>query len=506
MISHVSKFLKSQYTYIFAKHGKEPQACTEENILTRPAALEEACWVFNEVRMRYGVDITELSKTVKSPIIYPNSVEYNSARFNYDKITNVFPAALVLVKNTCDVAATIAFARKHNIPFRVRSGKHAQVAASVSNLAIIIDMSTYNKVLKIEDNRLIVQVGALLGPLDEALSEHDKIIPVGTCATNGLGGFTLGGGFGYFQRKYGLAIDSLRALTYVNAEGCVKRITKADPEFAAFKGAGGNNFGVVTLFEFRTHTLKEAVAFSYYYDRKHAAEIFAKFQDQSLWPRELTMEFDITADLPILVPGVFLGSKEQAIRVLKPIEKLATRKEIEVLPLKALYQWMSTGSYARAPFSSVRTTYIEKPLTAEAVDEIVKQVGVSGTSAVRTVSFLLTGGAISDVASDATAFPYRDAICWCQIRDVWGNQFDERKEKSWVRQTLEVVSKSLVHYKGTVPLYVNFLDYNLDREHALHSYYRENVSWLRVIKQLLDPDNVFHFEQSILPYQPDGEQ
>lgn len=534
MLNNVSKYLRSQYTYIFSRYQQEPKACTEENILIRPAALEEACWVFNEVRLRYGVDITELSQTVSSRIIYPDNVEYNSARFNYDKLINVFPAAIVLVAHTCDVAATIAFARRHKIPFRIRSGRHAQAPASVSNLAIIIDLSQYNKILTISNDRLVVQAGALLGPLDEALSEHDKIIPVGTCATNGLAGYSLGSGFGFFQRKYGLAIDSLLAITYVNADGQVRRLTEADAELAAFKGAGGGNFGVVTLFEYRTHTVKQAVAFSYYYDRKDAVAIFEKFQDQKLWPRELTMEFNVNAgSLPILVPGVFLGSKDDAIRVLKPIERLAIRREVEVLPLKQLYQWMSTGSYARAPFSSVRVTYLEKPLSASALKQILATVASdraavnssssrssdlqhircttattvtnSSSSAesnevpasMRGVSFMLMGGAIGDVASSATAFPYRDAICWCRIFSVWGNQRDDRAEKSWVNKTLDVVSKFVVKCGNSIPLYVNFLDYNLDRQTALRSYYRDNLDWLRIFKARLDPNNVFNFEQSI---------
>jgi len=122
---------------------------------------------------------------------------------------------------------------------------------------------------------------------------------------------------------------------------------------------------------------------------------------------------------------------------------------------------------------------------------------MSITKPTEGISFLLGGGAVSDFASDETAFPYRDSRFWIQIFSRWENPLEATEKTAWVVDTLEAVTPYLQSYKGTIPLYVGFLDYNLPRERALLSYFRRNLRWLRKVKKLVDPKNVFHFEQSI---------
>jgi len=501
--------LRHDYSHCYLKHGTEPEACTEENILVRPAALENACWVFNEILALHNVSIKELSNTVHCQIVYPDDVEYNTVRLNYNKEINVFPAACVLVRNTNNIANTIAFATKYNIPFRIRSGKHAQVAASVINLGIVIDTSNMNKILLLNDHKCIVQSGILLGPLEQALSEKNKLFPVGTCATNGLAGFTLGGGFGLLQRKYGLAIDNLLALTFVDANGNVKRLSHDsqhdnDLLLAAFKGAGGGNFGVVTLFEFKVYNIPKACAFSYYFDRSSIQQVFDIFQDNK-FVNNVTMDLVIVGKTePILISGVYIPDNfndsnddivQQCRCILTPFDCLTINTHVETMTNNQLCQWMSAGSYARPPYFLIRTTFAERRLPQTAIDTIIKRMNLAETT--HGISFLLMGGVIPNVKSYQTAFPYRDSKFWVQIFTRWDNQSLGLASKAWVDQTLYAITPYLVHYQDTIPLYVNFLDYNLSREQALTSYYRDNVHWLQLVKHVIDPNNVFNFEQSL---------
>ena len=70
--------------------------------------------------------------------------------------------------------------------------------------------------------------GALLGQLDIAGHEHGIVCPVGVVGHTGVAGLTLGGGVGRLQRRFGLTIDSLRAVELVTADGRIVRATADD--------------------------------------------------------------------------------------------------------------------------------------------------------------------------------------------------------------------------------------------------------------------------------------
>jgi len=93
-----------------------------------------------------------------------------------------------------------------------------------------------------------------LADFDGAAQSHRLATPVGINSTTGIAGLTLGGGFGWLTRKYGMTVDNLVAVDVVTAEG--KKIRASENEnadlFWAIRGGGGN-FAVVTQFEFKLH-------------------------------------------------------------------------------------------------------------------------------------------------------------------------------------------------------------------------------------------------------------
>lgn len=96
----------------------------------------------------------------------------------------------------------------------------------------------------------------------EALSTSMTRVPLPVLSnlirsSTGVGGLTLGGGFGYLTGQYGLSIDNLLEAEIVLASGEIVNASASQNVdlFWAIRGAGAN-FGVVTSFTFRGHEVK----------------------------------------------------------------------------------------------------------------------------------------------------------------------------------------------------------------------------------------------------------
>ena len=76
----------------------------------------------------------------------------------------------------------------------------------------MLDLSQMTDIrVDVAAKRVSVEPGALLGMLDRATQEHGLVVPTGINSTTGVAGLTLGGGFGWLSRKYGMTIDNLVA-------------------------------------------------------------------------------------------------------------------------------------------------------------------------------------------------------------------------------------------------------------------------------------------------------
>ncbi|KAF1830400.1 FAD-binding domain-containing protein [Decorospora gaudefroyi] len=164
-------------------------------------------------------------------------------------------AAVVKVTSPDDVSATLAQIREHKIPFTVRGGGHSTFGAASIEDGIVIDLSKMRNVtVDAKAQTIKAEGGTLWEDVDLEAAKHGLATVGGTVNHTGVGGLTLGGGYGYLTGRYGLAIDNLLSVDIVLASG--KQVTASETSnpdlFWAVRGAG-QNFGVVTTFTFQAY-------------------------------------------------------------------------------------------------------------------------------------------------------------------------------------------------------------------------------------------------------------
>ncbi|CAE6432007.1 unnamed protein product [Rhizoctonia solani] len=203
--------------------------------------------------------------------ITPTSPNYSDAiaRWAYNAER---PARLVVYPRfTTDIFAAISHAYEHSLPIAVRGGGHSCAGTSSSAQGVVIDLSKHFTQVRVDPvNRIaFVGGGAIWRDVDEAAIRYGLAAVGGTVNHTGVGGLTLGGGYGWLTGQYGLACDNVVAATIVIpgaavAPGLIHPTSTtvsafSDPDlFFALRGGGGN-FGVVTEFAIKLHPQRRKV-------------------------------------------------------------------------------------------------------------------------------------------------------------------------------------------------------------------------------------------------------
>ena len=124
-----------------------------------------------------------------------------------------------------------------------------------------IDLSRFRSVrVDPEARRAYAAGGSLLGELDHEAMGLGLVTTAGTVSHTGIGGLTLGGGFGRLARRFGLALDNVKAADIVTADGRLLHASADEnPDLYWGVRGGGGNFGIVTDFEFGLHPMQRQI-------------------------------------------------------------------------------------------------------------------------------------------------------------------------------------------------------------------------------------------------------
>ena len=199
--------------------------------------------------------VAELSDSLNGMLLLSGDDGYDTARTVWNGMIDKRPALIAVCANAADVQNAVTFASERGLLVAVKGGGHSFPGKSVCEGGMMIDLAPMNSVdVDVDAQTAVAGGGALLGHLDTATFAHNLATTTGIVSHTGVGGFTLGGGFGRTDRKFGLAIDNVLAADLVTADGQLRHLSADENSdlYWAIRGGGGN-FGIATSFTYRLH-------------------------------------------------------------------------------------------------------------------------------------------------------------------------------------------------------------------------------------------------------------
>jgi len=454
------------------------------------------------------VDPSVLKSKIKGRVIVPTDSGFDEARKIWNAMIDRRPAAIVQVGAADDVAPTIAFAREKGLEVSIRGAGHNIAGNAVCENGLMIDFSQMKSVRVDAGKKLaFVEPGATLADLDGATQAHGLATPVGINSTTGVAGLTLGGGFGWLTRKYGMTIDNLLAADVTLAEGRKLRASETENAdlFWAIRGGGGN-FGVVTEFEFRLHPVgPEVVAGLIVFPFSQARQVLTKYrQFVTSTPEEFNAWVVLRKAPPlpflpenvhgkevVVVPVFYAGAAAEAEKLIASVRAFgdAHGEHVGVQPFvewqKAFDPLLTPG--ARNYWKSHNFTQ----LADGALNSIIEYAGKLPTAQCE-IFIGLIAGVQNRVAADAMAYGHRDANFVLNVHGRWDEAKDDQRCIAWAREFFNA-SKPY----ASSGAYVNFM--TAEEGDRVAAAYGANYQRLMAIKKRYDPENVFHLNQNIKP-------
>jgi FAD/FMN-containing dehydrogenase len=433
-------------------------------------------------------------------LLQPGDHDFNKYEPAYNRRTMLQPQLRALCRTPNAVAVMVDWARSNNVPFAMRSGGHCYEGFSQST-GVVIDTRLMNAV-DLSGDTATIGAGAALGDIYKKIGAKGFAIPAGSCPTVGVSGHVMGGGFGLLGRPFGLACDGLEWIELVDPQG---RIIQADQQqnpdlFWACRGGGGGSFGVATRYRLKLHPVPQVVTFTidWSLDSAGAAKIMKAWQ---AWapqaPKTITSIFRIgkrqNGSINAHCSGQSVGSVAEVRRELKALLNVEQPDAVPNIRTRTFLQavdYFSGGWNYESTYSKCKSDYVLTPLSDDGIATLIAGLRKLPANAIVPICDAY-GGAVADVAPDATAFPHRAGTLYCiQYYSSWASSADTSQRVKYMH---DLYASMRPYVSGAA--YVNYCD--LDLPDWATAYWGSNLPRLRQVKAAFDPDNLFRHAQSI---------
>lgn len=452
--------------------------------------------------------IDELKAHFQGHVLLADDARYDEVRQIWNAMIDRRPALIARCTSPEDVLYSVKFARKHDLPVSVRGGGHNIAGNAVCDECFMIDLSLMKNVrVDTAARRAIVEPGCTLADFDAAAQAHGLATPLGINSTTGVAGLTLGGGFGWLSRKYGMTIDNLLSADVVLANGTRVHAseTENDDLFWGLRGGGGN-FGIVTSFEFQLHPvgpelLSGLIVFPFD-EAKSVIGQFARFtktmpDELNVWM--ITRKTPPLAFLPVSVHGkemvalalCYTGDPDKGKKLIEPLRGFgrAHGEHIGVQPYTA---WQQAFDPLLTPGArNYWKSHNFAELSDGAIEAIIEYAGRL-PSPLCEIFVGTIGGQTARVAPEAMAYSSRNVNYVMNVHARWETAAEDRHCIAWAR---DFFAKSQPFASGGA--YINFL--TQDEADRIAFAYGASYTRLVEIKRKYDPTNVFRMNQNIKP-------
>lgn len=441
-------------------------------------------------------------------VIVPKDDEYDEVRQVWNAMIDRKPALIARCTSAECVLQAVNFAREHDLLLSVRGGGHNIAGNAVCDDGIMIDLSLM-KAVHVNPNtrKVMVEPGCTLGDVDAAVQKYGLATPFGINSTTGVAGLTLGGGFGWLSRLYGMTVDNLLSAHVVTAKGT--QVKASDTEnadlFWGLRGGGGN-FGIVTSFEFQLHpvgpdVLSGLIVFPFE-QAKSILTQFARFTESMPDALNVWMVTRKAPPLPFLPETVhgkemialalcYFGDPAEGEKLIAPLRSFGTPygEHVGVQPYVAWQQAFDPLLTQGARNYWKSHNFIH--LSDEVLDILIAFAGKLPSP--QCEIFIGTiGGQTENVSPDAMAYASRDARYVMNVHGRWDTAEEDEACIAWAR---EFFAKSQPF--ASAGAYINFL--TQDEGDRVAFAYGEAYTRLVALKKKYDPYNLFRMNQNIKP-------
>ena len=442
-------------------------------------------------------DVQALGDALRGNLVLRGHAAYDPARRVLNRQMDRHPALIVQPRGAADVKLAVDFARASNLLVAVKCGGHSPSGNSTCNDGMLIDLSLLRGV-RVDPAARIARVagGSLLGDLDHESMAFGLVTTAGTVSHTGVGGLTLGGGFGRVARRFGLSLDNVRAVDIVTANGEVLRAS-ADENADLYWGVrgGGGNFGVVTSFDFALHPMqREVIGGLIMFPLAEAKQVLRFYSEYAATaPDELYLSCGMQAASEGTGAGFIIcysGAPNRWDGIAKTLRSVGTPilEQVSAIDYVALQKSGDTTE-TRALGLYTKTGFI--PSLPPALTDAIVDGFEAHPERDTFMGFQHSGGAIARVAPGATAFPHREIVATMLLNASWDAAINQAPHIDWLRQYWRSLEP---HTRG---FYTN--DAIEESQRQIDDNYAGNLPRLVALKNRYDPTNLFRLNANILP-------
>ncbi|KAJ6005216.1 hypothetical protein N7451_003160 [Penicillium sp. IBT 35674x] len=447
------------------------------------------------------------SRLDTASVLTPNSDGYQESLTRWSD-TGIKPAGIVVQPvDPADISIALLWAQEHDIEVAVKGGGHSTAGTSSSDGGLVIDLSRMNQVTVDSSRKTITaQGGATWKEVDEAGAAHGLATVGGTVNHTGVGGLTLGGGYGWLSGQYGLTIDNLLSARVVLADGTLVTASKSDhPElFWGLRGAG-YNFGVVIDFTYQAYDQAETVFSGVLgFTPDKLEQVFEQLNTSLANPDSRSGAMCFLTHAPdgsgpvIVVICFYNGSREEGLARFTGLINLGpVINALDTMP----YSMVNTLQNPQATYGdrkSFKGIFYEPPMDLSFVRTVFQDfmAKVQSDSDLKKSAIILEFmdmRKICETPSSATALASRNTTQNGIICLRWTDEKKDKEHRAWARQ-IQAKWKTELDAKtkgrrAEVPQYINYAE---PGDSAVSNIYGENLERLQTVKATYDPTNVFH--------------